>query len=167
MSLLLLLRHAKSGWAKPGMRDFDRPLDETGRADAEAIGAAMLGRGYLPDVVLCSTALRTRETLERISASIGIRDTVYVDALYSGDGGAYLDTIRLVGDAQTALLVGHNPMTEDIAIALSGGGSEGGMAALSRGFPTSGLAVVRFPGALRDAAPGKGCLEAFLSPHGF
>src|SRR5438445_2481303 len=53
VSRLYLLRHAKAGWALPGMRDFDRPLDASGRADAEIMGTAMRSRGYIPDLTLC------------------------------------------------------------------------------------------------------------------
>ncbi|RVB55078.1 histidine phosphatase family protein, partial [Mesorhizobium sp. M7A.F.Ca.CA.004.06.1.1] len=64
MSRLYLLRHAKAGWALPGMRDFDRPLDASGRSDAEMMGAAMRSRLYVPDRTLCSNAKRAKETLE-------------------------------------------------------------------------------------------------------
>jgi phosphohistidine phosphatase len=55
-------------------------------------------------------------------------------------------------------------MMEDLAMAVSGDGDESALATLNYGFPTSGLAVVRFPGSLADAAPGTGHLEAFLTP---
>lgn len=164
MSLLLLLRHAKSGWALPGMRDFDRPLDETGCDDAATIGAAMLSHGYFPKLILCSSAARARQTLECAAPFIDIRDAVYTDALYSTDAGGYLETIRTAGDAESALIVGHNPMMEDVGLALAGDGAENARSILNGGFPTSGLAVVRFQGALSAAVPGKGYLEAFLTP---
>ena len=53
---LYLLRHAKARWADPGTRDYDRPLDLSGRADADLIAASMLLSGYMPDRVLCSGA---------------------------------------------------------------------------------------------------------------
>lgn len=164
MSRLMLLRHAKSGWALPGMRDFDRPLDETGRDDAAAIGAAMLDRGYFPKVILCSSAARARQTLECAAAFIDIRHAVYTDALYSTDAGGYLEAIQNAGDAESALIVGHNPMMEDVGLALAGDGNETAKSILNGGFPTSGLAVVRFTGSLRTAAPGQGFLEDFLTP---
>jgi phosphohistidine phosphatase len=62
------------------------------------------------------------------------------------------------------LVIGHNPMMEDLAFAVAGNGSEIACAALNSGFPTSGLAVIDFPGSLVSAAPGKGYLEAFITP---
>ncbi|TIX64105.1 MAG: histidine phosphatase family protein, partial [Mesorhizobium sp.] len=141
MSKLYLLRHAKAGWALPGMRDFDRPLDASGIADAETMGAAMRARSYIPDLTLCSNAKRARQTLE----------------------AGYLNLIRSNGGPSSLLVIGHNPMTEDLTIALSGDGDESARGMLNHGFPTSGLAVVRFDGSLADAAQGTGYLDAFLT----
>ena len=66
--------------------------------------------------------------------------------------------------ATQVLLIGHNPMMEDLAMALSGDGDADARNALVAGFPTSALAVIRFPGKLAETAPGKGYLEAFLTP---
>ena len=82
MSRLFLLRHAKAGWAEPGMRDFDRPLEPLGRTDADAIGAAMRASAYIPDLVLCSTAKRARETLDWVASLMALdRETPDLDAL--------------------------------------------------------------------------------------
>jgi phosphohistidine phosphatase len=164
MSCLYLLRHAKAGWAAPGMRDFDRPLEPLGRTDADSIGAAMRERDYVPDLVLCSSAKRARETLDWMTRHIGNARVVYADALYSTDAAGYVDFIKETADGDKVLLIGHNPMMEDLAEALSGGGEEPARHALHGGFPTSALAVIRFPGPLADAAPGKGYLEAFITP---
>jgi phosphohistidine phosphatase len=165
MSRLYLLRHAKAGWAAPGMRDFDRPLEPGGVADAQAIGAVMMACGHIPDRVLCSSSRRTRETWDGVAKHLGQRDdVVFSDALYGSDATGYLDAIREAGEAQSVLVVGHNPMTEDIAFALAGSGEEEAMAALAQGFPASGLAIILFEGSLADAAPRKGYLDAFLTP---
>src|SRR3954452_9870575 len=89
MSRLYLLRHAKAGWAAPGMRDFDRPLDPTGCTDADSIGAGMRAREYIPDLVLCSTAKRARETLDWVARHIGSPRAVFSDSLYSTDAAGY------------------------------------------------------------------------------
>ena len=70
MDRLFLLRHARAGWALPGVRDFDRPLDATGQAEAEATGEAMRTSGYIPDVTLCSNARRARETLAGVAGIV-------------------------------------------------------------------------------------------------
>ena len=89
---------------------------------------------------------------------------LFFDTLYSEDAAGYLAIIRENGGAGSLLVIGHNPMTEDLAMAVSGDGEEGARGMLNHGFPTSGLAVVRFPGDLAHAAQGGGYLEAFLTP---
>jgi phosphohistidine phosphatase len=164
VSTLYLLRHAKAGWALPGVRDFDRPLDASGIADAETIGDAMRARSYVPDLTLCSNAKRARQTLEGIAGHTDTGRVLFSDALYSEDAARYLAIIRENGGPGALLVIGHNPMTEDLAMAVSGDGDETARGMLNHGFPTSGLAVVRFNGNLADAAPGTGYLEAFLTP---
>jgi phosphohistidine phosphatase len=144
------------------MRDFDRPLDASGIADAEAMGVAMRAGGFVPDLTLCSNARRARETLEGIAGHADTGRVLFSDALYSEDAAGYLSIIRGHGAVGALLVIGHNPMMEDLAMAVSGTGDENARATLNFGFPTSGLAVVRFEGSLADAAPGRGYLESFL-----
>ncbi|WP_457937147.1 SixA phosphatase family protein [Mesorhizobium sp. 10J20-29] len=164
MSTLYLLRHAKAGWALPGVRDFDRPLDESGHVDAEATGSAMREHNYVPDITLCSNALRARETLEGIAGSADTGRVLFFDRLYSDDAAGYLSLVREHANCGSVLVIGHNPMMEDLASALAGDGDEAARAVLSQGFPTSGLAVISFDKGLAHAAPGTGFLEAFLTP---
>jgi phosphohistidine phosphatase len=161
---LFLLRHAKAGWALPGVRDFDRPLETSGRADAEATGAEMRSRGYVPDITLCSNALRARETLEGVAGQADTGRVIFSDKLYSDDAAGYLTLIHQNADSGSVLVIGHNPMTEDLATAISGDGDPSAYATLGFGFPTSALAVISFPGSLKKAAPGNGYLEAFYIP---
>ncbi|MBS3647433.1 histidine phosphatase family protein [Pseudaminobacter sp. 19-2017] len=164
MSTLYLLRHAKAGWAAPGMRDFDRPLDETGTADSQATAIAMRDRTYMPDITLCSNATRCRQTLEAIAQHADTGRVVFLDTLYSEDAAGYLRIIQENGAHSSVLVIGHNPMMEDLAIAVSGSGDDGVLATLGAGFPTSGLAVIDFDGPLSSAAPGKGRLVDFVTP---
>ena len=166
MATLFLLRHAKAGWALPGVRDFDRPLEASGRADAEATGAEMRNRGYVPDLTLCSNALRARETLEGVAGEADTGRVLFSDKLYSEDAAGYLALIHENADSGSVLIIGHNPMMEDLAAAVSGNGNADAKALLNSGFPTSGLAVIDFPGSLKQAAPGNGYLEAFHTPAG-
>jgi phosphohistidine phosphatase len=164
LGTLFLLRHAKAGWALPGMRDFDRPLDDTGNADAELIGGAMRDRHLIPDITLCSNATRARQTLEGIAGAADTGRVIFLDKLYSEDSAGYLEIIQENGNHDSILVIGHNPMMEDLAIAVSGGGNETALSTLHLGFPTSGLAVIEFESGLSQAAPGKGFLSAFLTP---
>lgn len=161
---LYLLRHAKAGWALPGVRDFDRPLEASGVEDAAATGSAMRACGFVPDITLCSNALRAKETLEGLAAHADTGRVVFLDTLYTEDAAGYLDIIREHGSHGSLLVIGHNPMMEDLTAAVSGSGEDSACDILNYGFPTSGLAVVRFEGSLAEAETGKGYLEAFLTP---
>ena len=164
MAKLYLLRHAKAGWALPGMRDFDRSLDKAGTEEATSTGAVMRDSGYDPDLTLCSNARRARETLAAIAGSMDTGRVTFLDKLYTEDASFYLDLVRQNGHLDSIMIIGHNPMMEDLAIALSGHGEAGARDMLNHGFPTSGLAVLRFEGSLSQTAPGKGYLEAFITP---
>ena len=164
MSTLYLLRHARAGWALPGMSDFDRPLDETGTADSQATAIAMRMRAYVPDITLCSNARRCRQTLEAIAEHVDTGRVNFLDTLYSEDAAGYLRIIQENGCHSSVLVIGHNPMMEDLAIAVSGSGEDHVLAALRSGFPTSGLAVIHFDEPLSSAAPGKGRLVDFVTP---
>lgn len=164
MTRLYLLRHARARWAAPGSRDYDRPLEPSGTADAGRIAKMMLEVGYVPDRVLCSGARRARATWEAASRHLPVTDLRFMDRLYSSDAGGYLDIIREEGDDGSIMIVGHNPMMEDLAVALAGDGEAGALAAVKRGFPTCGLAVLRFSTPLSQIAPADGYLEDFLVP---
>ena len=162
MSRIFLLRHAKAAVALPGMRDFDRPLERSGRSDAEAVGRIMLARDLLPETVLCSAAKRTRETWDIVSAGWPDTEVDFLEPLFSGDAATYLDAARSAKGG-SVMLVGHNPMTEALAFALLAPGAAAG-GRLGAGFPTTGLAVIDFDGELADVEPGAGRLAAFVSP---
>jgi phosphohistidine phosphatase len=167
MTRLYLLRHARAGWAAPGMRDFDRPLDEAGIADAIGAGLMMRGNGYVPELVICSNARRARETLDGVVRNLETGRALFTDGLYSTDAAGYVTIVSEAPETGSILLIGHNPMMEDVALALAGDGEEAANDAMLAGFPTSGLAVIRFDGPLSAVAPGKGYLEAFVTPAGY
>lgn len=166
MSRLILLRHAKTDWAKPGMRDYDRPLNVIGRRHARDIGREMFKGGVRPDRVICSNARRALETWDGVRESIAAAniDVEFTDMLYGSDAPDYLRVINEAPDCDNLMLIGHNPMMEDIAFALAGNGDSAATAKLEKGFPTCGLAIISFKTALAEARPGKGRLEFFLTP---
>ena len=144
MLRLMLLRHAKSSWTDPGSDDRDRPLTARGRKAAAAMGGMMRARGFLPDLVLCSPARRTRETWDLIAAELRNAPRMLIDeALYDfGNGGRVAEVIRQRGDtAQTLLVVGHNPSLERLALRLSGSGERKLQDRLAKKYPTGALAV--------------------------
>lgn len=166
MSRLLLLRHAKAVWARPGMKDFDRPLDPEGKAELDRLSRIMKPMGLSPDLVVLSGSRRTRETALGIIDRLGIEvDTIVDDAIYSGGPADYMQAIRKHGDTATLMLVGHNPSIEDLALALCGDGNKDSLLKLRAGFPTAAIANITCPAPLSELERGSAYLESFILPR--
>ncbi len=167
MSRLYLMRHAAAAWPQPGMKDFDRPLEPAGFADARRLGPIMRNRHFLPDRTICSTALRARQTWAEIAKGLGVAadSATYTDELYHSDIGTYSDLITEAAGDGSLLVVGHNPMLEDVALALAGDGEPQARRALRAGFAACGLAAIDFDGPIHGARPDKGYLKLFLRPQ--
>lgn len=164
MSRIYLLRHAKAVQALPGMKDFDRPLDERGLETAAKLAATLQANGMIPDKIIASPSLRTRQTLAPIAARLPFEiDTEYDRTLFDGPDGSYLSAIHRSGGATSVMLVGHNPMTEEAAMLLCGSGDAEARRKLLHGFPTGALAVIDLPSTLMDARRGAGSLVMFIT----
>lgn len=164
MKNLVLLRHAKSSWENPGLDDFDRPLAPRGKKDAPKIGRALATASSVPDVVVCSTAKRARQTADLVLEAAGYSGTIrHEDRIYEASVETLLDVIRSIDEsAETAMLVGHNPGFEMLASALVGPKSH----AASIRFPTSTLARIELAsGAWSQVGPGAGTLIWQLVPR--
>lgn len=168
MKTLLLLRHAKSSWNDSSREDHDRPLNERGRLSAPVAGQYLLDRGLLPDLILSSTALRARETVER-AVRLWPRavETHYEKGLYLAPPHKILQRIHKTPDGVTRLLmVGHNPGYEALACELAGHGDPDAIERIHEKFPTAGLAVIGFDVVhWRDLRRGEGNLLAFVAPR--
>lgn len=149
---LILMRHAKAeeGHGKP---DHDRELAPRGRRDAKAAGRWLRTQGLVPDLVICSTAQRTRQTWDE--ACHGGAHTEFVEyrrSVYLGSAEQTLETVREdAGDMATVLVVGHHPtMAQLTSLLTDGEGSREAHDALAKGFVTSGLAVLSYKGDWAD-----------------
>ncbi|BDM70316.1 phosphohistidine phosphatase [Streptomyces nigrescens] len=172
---LVVLRHAKSAWP-PDVPDHERPLGKRGRRDAPAAGRRLLADGCVPDLVLCSTARRTRETWDLVAPELGARpEVVFEPRVYGASAAELLDVVREVPEQRrTVLLIGHQPGVQDVVLALAGQeegerGRDADGEALGRvraKFPTSGIAVLALRGAWADLAPGTATLTDFTVPRG-
>ena len=100
------MRHAKSDWHSGARTDHDRPLNPRGERAAQALGEWLHARGYLPDLVQCSSARRTRQTLSGLALDT---ETRVMDRLYNADPGMILAAIRTAGRAGCLLVIAHNP----------------------------------------------------------
>ena len=126
MLTLSLLRHAKSSWKDPNLADHERPLNTRGQAEAPVMGKAMTKHGLDPDLVLCSTARRTRDTLALVLPELKTEPKViYEDGLYHGTSAEMLGILHEVGaGVGQVLLVGHNPEIQEFALDLIGSGAQ-------------------------------------------
>lgn len=166
MRTLYVLRHAKSSWDDETLRDHDRPLAPRGMRAAPLIADHMRAEAIVPDVVLCSTARRTRETLELLGDAIPVDCDVRFEAeLYGATADAIIARLRALPDtAQRAMVIGHNPELQRLVWLLARSGPM--LSQLSRKFPTAALATLDaeidgWPGLARDSAR----LSAFVRPR--
>lgn len=122
MKTLLLMRHAKSSWKEKDIPDHDRPLNKRGRHDAPLMGELLIDRELIPQRILCSSALRARQTAEGITQNAGFPgDIVYLDQLYMAEAEGYFQVLReLPDDLERVMIVGHNPGLETLLQLLSG-----------------------------------------------
>lgn len=117
MKLLTLLRHAKSSWKDEDLSDHDRPLNRRGRADAPRMARRLLERSVEPDIILCSTALRARETLSLFTdiCALAEHQIEYVDGLYLASASKLASVIAgAPGQCSHLMVVAHNPGLEDL-----------------------------------------------------
>lgn len=165
---LCLLRHAKSSWDDARLADFDRPLARRGREAAPRIARWMAEAGLRPDHVLCSPALRTRQTWEIVQPSLGPQaEARFCRTIYEAPWERLLTALRGVpAAAHTVLMIGHNPGMEDLANLLAGAESDTqALAVMRRKFPTAALALFDVPDAAwPELGPGCARLGAFVRP---
>lgn len=120
LSELVLVRHAKSDWGDPSLRDHDRPLNARGTRDAPVMAQRFAALGHPVDVILSSTATRARRTAEAFAAALGLEVTLDPE-LYLASAERLLAKATASG-AHAVLLVAHNPGITDLAYRLSDGG---------------------------------------------
>jgi phosphohistidine phosphatase len=169
MKTLLLLRHAKSAWNDPRLDDHERPLNGRGERAAKAMADHIARREPHPDLILCSTAMRTRQTLAPLLKRLdGPAPPISLEnGLYLASEDALLARLQAVADdVQTVLLIGHNDGIGQLAADLAAYGPSDALAALREKYPTGALAVLRAPdGTWSDLKPGSAKLLAFVRPR--
>ena len=167
MHQLLLLRHAKSAQDDPTLPDHARPLNARGRDAAAAMRMVFRSLGLAPDVVLVSSALRTRQTLAALEPWDDTPIVEPLDQLYLEPAERMLTVLRQVAETERSVLViGHNPGMHDLALLLKNGHAPGAHAhALADGFPTAALAEFSVPGPWAELGPGQARLMRFLRPR--
>jgi len=164
---ILLLRHAKSSWADPILGDSSRPLNERGKRAAVAMGRQLTRLDVVPQVVLCSSAKRTRETYEGLGASVQGVPVEFTDAIYEASVDRLLNVLRGADDSyDRVMMIGHNPGMEGLAKLLCDGqGNTKALARLAEKYPTGALAILETDSPSWDElGQGSCCLKAFMRP---
>ena len=169
MHQLFLLRHAKAEPEASSRSDHDRVLTAKGRRDAGKIAQVMRKAGLAPDVVLVSTATRTRQTLEELENAPVWDEWPNIDALpqlYMANPAQLLNTIRdLPETVRSALIIGHNPGLHELALRLAGEARTHGGEPLSEGYPTATLSEFLVTGTWRRTGEDPTSLKLFLRPQ--
>lgn len=167
---LTLLRHAKSSWDDFNLQDFDRPLAPRGIKAAPLIGKYLFEQSLMPDLVLCSPAKRTRETLARSLPRLPKETEIRFDKMiYSaGMGGSVIELVKTVSDDfDHILIVGHNPTMQELALSLPAWeeGQHKIHDKICRKFSTCAVASLEFDFENWEAlAFGKARLTHFITP---
>ncbi len=122
MKTLLLVRHAKSSWDTPGMKDFDRPLNERGKADAPEMAKRVKDKGINIDLLVSSPAKRAKKTAQYFAEVFGEKkaEIKLVDELYLAAPEAFIKTIHTLDDHSSSVaMFAHNPGITEFASSLS------------------------------------------------
>ena len=166
MKTIHLLRHAKSSWSDTELADHDRPVAPRGQRDARRLAKHLRQHGIAPALVLCSSARRSRDTLALIARSLPRTTKILVeDELYAAPAEALLQRLGRIPDVlPSALLIGHNPGLQDLALTLAGHGP--GLDRLKEGLPTCALVAMRISAPTwRELMPGTAEVIDYVIPR--
>jgi len=141
---LIIMRHAT---ANPGDgRDHARTLTGKGLDEARRVGLALRARGSIPDRILCSSAIRCRETLQALSAGLGTTVVVdFEDNLYNASPESLLHSLAGVVDERRVLILAHNPGVHILALDLARR-DEASVTRLRSGFAPASIACFEISG---------------------
>ena len=117
---LIIMRHAKSSWDDPSLRDHDRPLNPRGFRDAPVMADAIERIGWARQLILVSSSMRTRQTLDHMSNVLSGVDTEIREGIYHAGLNDLLQELRDMLDVGTTMIIGHNPGSELLIKHLSG-----------------------------------------------
>jgi phosphohistidine phosphatase len=137
MKLLLAMRHGKSSWKDSSLPDTERPLKKRGRKDSTRIGALIKKLELTPDIILCSSAKRAKQTAKFFMKALEYQgDIEYVDSFYMAEPETYFATLRSLADVGCVMVIGHNPGLETMVQILTDE---------IRSLPTAALALIELP----------------------
>ena len=152
---LILLRHAQASNPPSGGHDIDRKLTALGERQAREVGNFLRDQGIEVDAVVCSSALRARQTLDQLALALDPRRVEVSDAYFNAGVDTLLDALRaLPEDCTVALLVGHAPGVPGVAFELADpdASDASALTVLERRFPAAAVARLEFDGDWADLA---------------
>ncbi len=168
MRNLYLLRHAKSSWGDSKLDDFERPLAARGIKACKLMKAHIRKAGIKPDLILCSPAIRARETYIRIADAFARETEVRFESrLYDFGSQALLKRLRQVDrKVSSVMMIGHNTGIEHLALALTSGTETKSLARMREKYPTLALASIEIgKGTWSRVAPGCAKLSDYVIPR--
>jgi len=164
---LLLLRHAKAEHPER-ISDHQRPLSLVGRRQAPRVGTAITAAGLVPDLVLCSSSLRTRQTWELVRTTLDADPRVeFLDEVYDAGVRTMLDLVQAVpAEVRTVLVVGHEPTMSQTAGTLASPESDATTLARVRvGVPTASWSWLESDAPWSEMVPGSATLLRLTLPE--
>ncbi len=142
---LFLLRHAKSSWSDPDLSDFDRPLNKRGLKARNVMASYLQQNGYLPELIICSSAKRAKMTLEAVRPVVGAACEIVIDkGLYLADAKVLAHRVERIDPVVgSIMLIGHNPGLQMLALSLAAPANTDAYDKMQTKFPTAALCVLR------------------------
>lgn len=138
MKTVLLMRHAKSSWKDHKLPDIERPLNKRGKKDVPYMGQILADKELVPQMILCSMAVRARMTAEIVAEKCGYKGEItFLDSFYLAEPAVYTDALSTLPDEiERVMLIGHNPGLEGLVQMMSG---------QVESLPTSAIAYLVLP----------------------
>ena len=159
---LHLLRHAKSAWDDPMQSDHDRPLAPRGRRAVALLRDYVAGHGIAPEIVLCSTARRTVETVNGVIPGAPV---AFEPRLYGASAEELLGRLRELEDGVSeAMVVGHNPALQMLVLKLVADSHGPDLVEIRRKLPTGALVTLSFDGPWSTLLPAGAALAGYVRP---
>ena len=168
MKRLSVLRHAKSRYDEPALDDARRPLSDRGWKAAARIGKELGNRNKRFDLIVASTAVRVRETIDGVNQSFPLPEPVdFEPRLYLASDDVLMAIVRALPETvHSPLLIGHNPGLERLLIALSRDDESGLREKIAGKYPTAAFAVIQLPADRWDRIePGSGNITELILPR--
>jgi phosphohistidine phosphatase len=168
MTILAIMRHAKSDWGDAGLADFDRPLNKRGRAAAERVGLELQRNHVRFDQVIASPAVPVRQTLERLQHGYGRHLPItFEPAIYEASSATLFALVRKIpASIHAPLLMGHNPGLHQLVLALTSSDDAGLRDSVTENLPTAAFVLIELPAVRWDeVSEGSGTVRELILPR--